>query len=63
MTCRCRRPDAYGFRPTKDLLKRLLDLDLAVAKSIVKGEAVTAPGVPKSYGDPADLVTDDCIQP
>jgi hypothetical protein len=55
--------DAYGFSPTKDLLKQLLDLNLAVAKAIDKGEPVTAPGVPPSYGDPADLITDDCIRP
>lgn len=55
--------DAYGFSPKKDLLKQLLDLNLAVAKAIDKGEVVTAPGVPTSYGDPADLITDDCIKP
>lgn len=26
-------------------------------------EAVTAPGVPASYGDPKELITDDCIRP
>ena len=55
--------DAYGFSAKKDLLKQLLDLNLAVAKRIEKGEDVTAPGVPASYGDPADLITDDCIRP
>lgn len=55
--------DAYGFSPRKDLLKQLLDLNLAVAKAIDKGDNVTAPGVPKSYGDPSDLITDDCIRP
>jgi hypothetical protein len=55
--------DAYGFSPRKDLLKQLLDLNLAVARVIDKGETVTAPGVPLSYGNPADLITDDCIQP
>ncbi|MDM8007846.1 MAG: class I SAM-dependent DNA methyltransferase [Phycisphaerae bacterium] len=55
--------DAYGFNPKKDLLKQLLDLNLAVAKAIDKGDPVTAPGVPPSYGDPADLITEDCIQP
>jgi len=55
--------DAYGFNPRKDLLKQLLDLNLAVAKAIDKGDPVTAPGVPPSYGDPADLITEDCIQP
>jgi SAM-dependent methyltransferase len=55
--------DAYGFSAKKDLLKQLLDLNLAVAKAIDKGEDVTAPGVPKGYGDPGDLITDDCIKP
>lgn len=55
--------DAYGFSAKKDLLKQLLDLNLAVAAKIDRGEEVTAPGVPKSYGDPKDLITDDCIRP
>ncbi len=55
--------DAYGFDPRRDLLKQLFDLNLAVAKRIDNGEPVTAPGVPPSYGDPADLITDDCIRP
>ncbi|MBC7834879.1 MAG: class I SAM-dependent DNA methyltransferase [Phycisphaerales bacterium] len=57
--------DAYGFSPKKDLLKQLLDLNLAVAMAIDKGDPVTAPGVPPSYGDPAEggLITDDCIKP
>ena len=55
--------DAYGFEPGQDILKQLLDLNLAVAASIDKGKPVTAPGVPPSYGDPADLITDDCIRP
>jgi hypothetical protein len=55
--------DAYGFSPNKDLLKQLLDLNLAVASAIDAGEQVTPPGVPTSYGDPADLITDDCIKP
>lgn len=55
--------EAYGFSAKKDLLKQLLDLNLSVAKKIDTGEPVTAPGVPASYGDPADLITDDCIRP
>lgn len=54
---------AYGFSAKKDLLKQLLDLNLAVAKAIQNGEDVTAPGVPPSYGDAADLITEDCIKP
>lgn len=55
--------DAYGFSPKKDLLKQLLDLNLAVARAIDAGEQATPPGVPPSYGDPADLITDDSVKP
>jgi hypothetical protein len=55
--------DAYGFSPKRDLLKQLLDLNLAVAKDIEKGEDVTGPGIPKSYGEAADLIAGDCIRP
>lgn len=55
--------DAYGFSPKKDLLAQLLALNLDVAERIQRGEAVTAPGVPAGYPDPAKLVTDDCIRP
>jgi SAM-dependent methyltransferase len=55
--------DAYGFSGRKDLLKQLLDLNIAVAAAIKSGEPVIAPGFPLSYGDPSDLITDDCIKP
>lgn len=55
--------DAYGFNPRKDLLKQLLDLNLSVAERIEEGQPVTGPGVPESYGDPGDLITEDCIRP
>jgi hypothetical protein len=55
--------DAYGFSPKADLLKQLLDLNHAVAARENAGEPVTAPGVPPAYGDPATLITDDCIRP
>ncbi len=55
--------ECYGFDPKADLLKQLLDLNLDVARRIDRGEAVTAPGVPPSYGDPGPLITDDCIRP
>lgn len=54
---------AYGFRGDQDLLRQLLTLNLSVAAAIERGEPVTAPGVPAAYGDPADLVTEDCIRP
>jgi hypothetical protein len=54
---------AYGFTPKKDLLAQLLELNLTVAASEKSGHPVTAPGVPPAYGDPAPLITDDCIRP
>ena len=54
---------AYGFSAKKDLLAQLLALNLEVADKIERGEAVTAPGVPKNYPDTKKLVTEDCIRP
>ena len=54
---------AYGFSARKDLLAQLLELNLAVAAKEKAGVPVTAPGVPPAYGDPAKLITDDCIRP
>lgn len=58
---------AYGFSPKKDLLQQLLDLNHAVAAAEAKGDPVTAPGIPPAFaergGDPASLITDDCIRP
>ena len=55
--------EAYGLSARKDLLKQLLDLNLSVAAAIARGQSVTAPGVPASYGDATDLITPDCIEP
>ncbi|MCI0492919.1 MAG: hypothetical protein L0Z07_08280, partial [Planctomycetes bacterium] len=54
---------AYGFSARKDLLKQLLDLNLAVAERIDRAEPVTAPGIPPGYPNPKSLITDDCIRP
>lgn len=58
---------AYAFNPKKDLLQQLLDLNTAVAAAEAKGDTVTAPGIPPAFadrgGDPASLITDDCIRP
>ncbi len=55
---------AYGFSDKKDLLQQLLDLNHAVAAKERAGEAMTAPGIPTSYGtDTKTLITDDCIKP
>lgn len=55
--------NAYGFHAQNDLLVQLLELNFDVARRIDRGDPVTAPGVPADYPDPAQLVTDDCIQP
>ena len=54
---------AYGFSAKKDLLAQLLQLNLAVAERIEKGEAVTAPGIPPNFPKPETLITGDCIRP
>jgi len=57
---------AYGFSAKKPILAQLLDLNLTIAAREKAGEPVTAPGIPQSYtddgGDPADLITDDCVR-
>lgn len=51
----------YGFSPKKDLLAQILALNLDVAGRIDRGESVVAPGVPPTYSNPENLITDDCI--
>ncbi len=41
---------------------QLLVCNLEVAEGIARGEPVTPPGVPDTFGDPAELVTADCIR-
>jgi hypothetical protein len=55
--------EAYGFEGGHELLGKLLELNLAVAGRIERGEAVTAPGVPADYPAPEELISDDCIRP
>jgi hypothetical protein len=54
---------AYGFDPNGDVLAQLLALNEIVAARINTGEAVTSPGVPLDYPDPAELISEGCIQP
>ena len=54
---------AYGFDPQADLLAQLLALNIEVAARIERGEPVVGPGVPPTYNDPAELVSNDCIRP
>jgi hypothetical protein len=55
--------DAYGFDAKTDLLVQLLELNLHVAAMEKQEKQVTAPSIPPSYGDPAKLITEDCIRP
>ena len=54
---------AYGFDPAGDILEQLLALNFEVATKIEAGEPVTAPGIPPDYPNPAELISDGCIQP
>ena len=53
----------YGFDPADDILEQLLALNFEVAAKIEAGESVTAPGIPPDYPNPAELISDGCIQP
>lgn len=54
---------AYGFNPASDVLEQLLALNQTVYAHIEAGESVTAPGIPPGYPNPADLVSEGCVQP
>lgn len=53
----------YGFDPEQDILSQLLALNLDVSAKIEAGQVVTAPGIPPGYPNPAELVSEGCIQP
>ena len=54
--------DAYGFDPNDDLLRQILDLNLAVADAIDRSRTVVAPGIPPDYRHRESLVTTDCVR-
>jgi hypothetical protein len=54
---------AYNFSGKEDILAQLLSLNLDVASKIDSKQLVTSPGIPPSYEQPADLISDDCIKP
>ena len=54
---------AYGFDAQADPLAQLLALNQSVYARIHAGEAVTPPGIPPDYPNPAELVSEGCIQP
>ena len=54
---------AYDFNLHGNPLAQLLALNRAVHERIQAGEPVTPPGIPADYPNPAELVTEGCIQP
>ena len=52
---------AYGMSPKVDVLAFLLDLNNSCAEREGIGESIQGPGVPESFGNADDLVTNDCI--
>lgn len=54
---------AYGFDPHQDVLKQLLDLNLALHAAIEAEKPVTSPGIPSTYPTPQDLISQWFIRP
>lgn len=55
MSTRGKTPRVYSFPwPQSPTVKQI---------DAVAAAAVTAPGIPPAYPDPARLITDDCIRP
>jgi hypothetical protein len=54
---------AYGMAEDEDILAFLLKLNLELAEAEARGEPITSPGLPAWVPNPAELVTEDCIQP
>ena len=51
------------MKPDEDILAFLLKLNLELAEKEKNGEPVTAPGLPASVSNAANLVSNDCVQP
>lgn len=54
---------AYGFDGRGDPLAQQLALNQAVYERIQAGEPVMPPGLPLDYPNPAELVSEGCVQP
>lgn len=52
---------AYGFNAKKDLLKQIVELNLALNANACNGRELLGPGLPKEIAMKLDLVTDDCV--
>lgn len=55
--------DAYSITLKEDILESLLNLNINVRNRISEGKSVTPPGIPKSYPQPAKLLTEDSVMP
>lgn len=53
---------AYGMKKNDDVLAFLLTLNLELAEKEANGEEILGPGLPLSIENPAEYITDDCIQ-
>lgn len=53
---------AYGMKKNEDVLAFLLALNLSLAEKEKRGEKVVGPGLPPAADNPADFITDDCVQ-
>ena len=53
---------AYGLKPGIDSLQFLLELNLKLSKNEKSGAKIVGPGVPKTFGDKSELVSDDCLK-
>jgi len=53
---------AYGFDPESDVLRQLLDLNLAAAERESKKQEVQAPGLPAWVKNPGRFITDACVR-
>lgn len=54
--------EAYGMKPTDDILEFLLNLNLTLAAQESNNTPIQPPGLPTSYPTPEKLVTVDCVR-
>lgn len=53
---------AYGLKQKIDPLQFLLALNLKLAEAEADGKQIIGPGIPTSYGNSDDLISDDCLK-
>lgn len=54
--------EAYGFNKNEDILTQLLQLNIEIYKKEEENEFVQAPGIPVSYTEIKNLMTNDCVE-